>query len=197
MKQKLDELKQEKAEQGDELSKVRRTLEKTQEELEKEKDKTCRNPRNSSKPPSSEGYEKPAPRSTRVSSGRPIGGQIGHPGTTLMRTGKADVTVACPLEKCKSCEHWEECVRNPEIAHKREVRSTIDIEIVTKRTDYERYDVVCPHENEKKVEKGCFPEDVKVSMQYGPTITLLILVLYTTGAVSYNRIQELIPGWRA
>jgi transposase len=41
------------------------------------------NPRNSHRPPASEGYAKPAPRSRRERTDRSPGGQPGHPGATL------------------------------------------------------------------------------------------------------------------
>ena len=42
-------------------------------------------PRNSHKPPSSQGCEEPAPKSRRERTDRPSGGQPGHQGTTLLQ----------------------------------------------------------------------------------------------------------------
>lgn len=55
-------------------------------------------PRNSHKPPSSEGYEKPAPRSRRERTNRRPGGQPGHEGTALPQVEVPDEVVAHQLE---------------------------------------------------------------------------------------------------
>lgn len=60
-------------------------------------------PRNSHKPPSSEGYEKPAPRSRRERTGRRPGGQPGHEGTTLRQVEVCDEVVVHRPAACSGC----------------------------------------------------------------------------------------------
>jgi hypothetical protein len=65
------------------------------------------NSRNSSRPPSSDGYDKPnadaKKRSLRRSSGRKPGGQDGHEGARLERVQAADEQVEHPPERCDGC----------------------------------------------------------------------------------------------
>ena len=60
-------------------------------------------PRNSEKPPSSEGYDKPAPRSRRERTDRQSGGQRGHEGKTLRQVQHPDERVRHARSACGSC----------------------------------------------------------------------------------------------
>lgn len=62
-----------------------------------------KNPRNSDKPPSSEGYEKPAPRSRRRRTNRPSGGQPGHQGQTLSQVAQPDEQLSHSPQACSGC----------------------------------------------------------------------------------------------
>ena len=58
------------------------------------------NSRNSSKPPSSDGLNKPAPKSLRKKSTRTTGGQPGHEGKTLEQVERPDQIHELKLEFC-------------------------------------------------------------------------------------------------
>jgi transposase len=58
---------------------------------------------NSSKPPSTDGYHKPAPKSRRKKTGRKPGGQKGHRGTTLALSDTPDQIIDHPVDICPCC----------------------------------------------------------------------------------------------
>jgi transposase len=61
------------------------------------------NPRNSSKPPSSEGLARSAPKSLRKKSGRRPGRPKGQPGATLQMTGDPGEVVSHEPGACRGC----------------------------------------------------------------------------------------------
>ena len=78
------------------------TLEGLRAELAALRAQLGTNSKNSSKPPSSDGLGKPAPRSLRGKGGKP-GGQQGHPGKTLRQARTPDVIVRHEPVCCIGC----------------------------------------------------------------------------------------------
>ena len=62
-----------------------------------------RNSRNSSKPPSSDGLAKPAPKSLRKKTGRKPGRPKGQPGATMQQTGHPDHVIRHEPDACRRC----------------------------------------------------------------------------------------------
>ena len=144
------------------------------------------NSQNSSKPPSSDGYKKPAPKSLRTSSGKKQGGQKGHKGHGFTMLSKPDYEVACLPTHCQACNQRNQCdfrVRNR--------RNVIDISIQLERTEYQQLEVCCPRRaNELLV--GEFPSAVTGSKQYGHKLRALGSALVTECAVSYDKASRIL-----
>jgi hypothetical protein len=86
-----------------ELTDARAELAQARERIAELEARLRQNPRNSSRPPSSEGLAKPAPRSLRKNSGRKPGGQDGHKGTTLAQVLRPDRQVRHEPGCCGRC----------------------------------------------------------------------------------------------
>ena len=74
------------------------------ERIQKLEDQLVKNSSNSGKPPSSDGYEKPAPKSRRKRSGKKSGGQKGHAGHKLEMVKKPDHIKRHKVAQCAHCQ---------------------------------------------------------------------------------------------
>ena len=145
------------------------------------------NSQNSSKPPSSDGYQKPPPKSLRTKSGRRSGGQKGHPGTTLQMTAEPDHVT----------EHWPQrcggCGRRLAQGSSRdyEARQVHDLPPLKIEVHEHRGMQVCCT-GCGKVTRGAFPDAVKPGVQYGPGLVGLAVYLQTYQLLPLERTQEML-----
>jgi transposase len=146
-----------------------------------------KNSQNSSKPPSTDGFKKPNPKSLRIKSGKLPGGQIKHTGKTLCQIEKPDEVVIHSASQCSDCSASLEAV---------------DAEIVATRQVFEipqpKINVI-EHRCLKKICPACgkqntatFPIGIDRPAQYGPRTKGLITYLQNYQVVPYERLTELL-----
>jgi transposase len=140
---------------------------------------------NSSKPPSSDGYSKPAPKSLREKSGKKSGGQPGHPGKTLHFCENPDETIPCePLSQCEcGCSLENEPVLETQ---NRQVFDIPSPKMVV--TEYRRLVKRCPGCG--KIHRGAFPSGVDQPVQYGPNIKAEAVYLTQQNFIPLARASE-------
>lgn len=159
-------------------------LERRIEELEA---RLGMNSRNSSKPPSSDGYQKPAPRSLREKSGRRPGGQAGHKGETLEMSETPDKVIVHRVTRCATCGESLEGV----VAADVERRQVFDLpprtpEVVEHRAET----AVCPACGHRTT--AAFPEEVMASAQYGINLRSIAVYLQQYQLLPFDRTSELM-----
>jgi len=145
------------------------------------------NSKNSSKPPSSDGYSRP--KSQRSPSGKKAGGQQGHEGSGMRLDRLPDSYKTYDPINCTVCPMYEECQATKTID---ETRYELDINIEIVTTAHQTIKVVCPFTTQ--VLTGKFPEYITGTMQYGVNMEALAVSLNTIGMVSINRTHEILSG---
>jgi transposase len=143
------------------------------------------NSANSSKPPSSDGYTKPTPKSLRQSSGRKSGGQQGHPGTTLRQVSEPDAVQWHWPERCAcGCGLAE-----VPIAHV-ERRQVFELpEKLVCVTEHRMVSKTCPQCG--RVTRAGAPSQTSGPTQYGPRLRGLLVYLRDYQMLPYQRLTQL------
>lgn len=165
------------------IAQLNQTIQELREQLNK-------NSKNSSKPPSSDGFKKPAPKSLRKPSGKKVGGQKGHQGTFLSVLSDPDEIVKHMPSACEGCPHYKMCKGTACVAEKRHV---IDAVVTVNVVEHQLLEIpICMLHGDTR--KGNFPNDVKATVQYGENLQALSVALNTVGAVSVKRTHEILSG---
>ena len=167
----LDQLKEEVAALKAENVALRRECQSLCKKIRALEEKVALNSHNSSKPPSSDGYQKPAPKSLRKKSDRPSGGQPGHPGKTLAMVEAPDLIEMHRVQCCACCGRSLED-RPPESIERRQVFALPPIRLTITEHQAESKRCSCGHLNQ-----AAFPEGVNAPVQYGPDLEALAVYL--------------------
>jgi transposase len=164
-----------------ELTQERADLAGARERIAELEARLGQNPRNSSRPPSSEGLAKPAPRSLRKKSGRKPGGQDGHKGTTLAQAARPDREVRHEPGCCGRCGAG--LAGRPVTAVER--RQVFDLPPV--RAEVTGHQLIeracgCGHRT-----RGAAPAGAAAPVQYGPRVAAVMVYLHAGQFLSKDR----------
>ncbi len=160
-----------------------RALEQRVQSLENQLAKTSRN---SSKPPSSDGFRKPAPKSLRKKGERKSGGQPGHTGHTLAMADKPDHTEVHRVKACEQCGR-SLADQSADRIEKRQVHDLPPLRLIVTEHQAETKTCACGHLN-----KAAFPEGVNAPVQYGKRIKAAAVYLKNYQFLPYDRTCELL-----
>jgi transposase len=171
------------------INNLNSTIDKLNQTIKELTEKVGKNSRNSSKPPSSDGLNKPSPKSLRKPSGKKAGGQPDHPGTNLIVEKESDEIVQHEPSACSNCYRLSSCKKIFKIG---ETRKVIDAVVEVNITEHQS--LICNCSRYGIQQKGEFPPEVKAVVQYGQNLQALAIAMNTMGAVSLNRTHEILSG---
>jgi transposase len=179
------------ARQSEQIATQAQKIEKLENRVQELERQLGQNSNNSSKPPSSDGYRKPA--NLRTSGGKK-GAPKGHDGSTLRFVEQPDEIVFHSLSTCRGCSASLEAVAN-EAYEKRQVFDIPPPGVV-----------ITEHRAEKKCCPACglrqsapFPARVTAPTQYGDGFTAWMTYLHVYQLLPLERIAQLfadLTGYR-
>jgi len=161
-------------------------IEKLEARIKELEDQLGKTSKNSSKPPSSDGYKKPLPKSLRKKSKRKAGGQKGHKGSNLKMVAAPDHIVKHEIGTCKACQADLSKIGASKI-ERRQVFDHPDLKITVTEHQAELKVCSCGHCN-----RADFPDEVSHYVQYGTNIKSLLSYLQNYQMLPYDRAAEFI-----
>ena len=173
------------------INELKATIKEKDSEIADLREKLNKNSTNSSKPPSTDSYNKPNPKPSTLNSRdrkgtdkKTNGGQKGHPGKTMELKEEPDAIQRCTPKACDGCSLFGKC-KTTVVGS----RSVIDVVIQTFQTQFDQVQCNCPMQGGAMI-RGEYPAGVNSHFQYGPTFGSLAVTLSSFGMMSLSRIVE-------
>jgi transposase len=149
-------------------------------------DQIAKNSRNSGKPPSSDGLNKPKPKSLRKKTGKKQGGQKGHKGHNLKKAENPDHIISIPVTSCSCCAD----LTNVPVTNL-DCRQVFEIpEPKLEVFEYQSEIKTCSECG--KTNKGQFPEGVNSSVQYGPRFRGMLVYMQNQHFMPADRLSQMV-----
>src|SRR5260370_23205911 len=167
------------AQMQQQLKQMREQVQALQEQLKKDS-------HNSHLPPSSDCFHR-QPRSRLKSSGKKAGGQLGHPGSTLLLSQTPDTVIVHTVEQCEHCQRDLRDVESLQV----ERRQVIDLP--PKRVlviEHQAQQKCCP--TCQQISSAPFPENVSAPVQYGAAFGAVGVYLVQQQLLPYERACEVM-----
>jgi len=161
-------------------------VEQLQAQVQTLQEQVAKDSHNSHKPPSSDGLAKPKPKSLRPKSGRPTGGQPGHPGHTLRRVEKPDRTVRQAVERCAHCGRALG-QQTPDRVERRQVFDLPEPRLEVTEHQAEVKTCSCG-----RVNRAAFPPEAAAPVQYGPRVQSVAVYLGEYQLLPFDRLAEIM-----
>ena len=169
------------------VAKQTETIASQSAEIAELKERLNKNSKNSSKPPSSDGLNKPKPKSLRKKSDKKQGAQQGHKGSGFSVLQTPDEIIEHIPSKCKGCANAGKCTACGVV----ETRYEVDIVVTTNTIAHQIISYSCPNENGNML-TGNFPTDITGTIQYGVNLKSLAVSLNTVGMVGIKRTHDIL-----
>ena len=164
-----------------------RTIVEQKDHIKELESRLNQNSQNSSKPPSTDVFEKRVPKAnTREKTNRKPGGQPGHVGTTLQAVEKPDLIEKHDVVECEYCRQNLSSVPAEKII-KRQVADVPPIRVVV--TEHQMESKKCPSCN--KVTTPPLAKELTQSIQYGVQIKALATYLNNGQFIPLARTVEI------
>jgi len=149
-------------------------------------DQACKDSKNSSQPPSGDGFKKRT-QSLRTQSGRKSGGQLGHPGSTLAWVEEPDEIEQHLIEICQGC--GASLVERPLVEWQcAQVHDLVPIKIVVREHQAAVKQCDCCGQSNQ----AAFPIGVTNRAQYGSRLRSLMVYLMDYQLLPSARVQALL-----